>query len=83
MAKREGSRLLLALALAGCVAAAFAAGWAAGWLLDALGVRSSAVRLGVKAVALAASLPAAFYAVERIFLVRTSRRGDRDGKRQG
>ncbi len=81
MANREGSRLLLALALAGCVAAAFAAGWAAGGLLDALGVRSPAARLAVKALALAAALPAAFYAVERYFLVRTSRGGDRRGKR--
>ncbi len=44
----------------------------ADFALDLLGVASPAVRLGVKAIAMAAALPAGFYIVERAFLARSS-----------
>lgn len=72
--RRTGSRLLLAVALIGGVIGAFFAGaMLADVLCDITGVTSTAVRLGVKVACIAASLPAGFYLVERIFLSRSSR----------
>ncbi len=79
--KRPGSRLLLALALAGGVLAALYGGARLGDLLaDALGVASTGLRLGLRVLLIAAALPAAFYLVERFFLERATRRErDRGG----
>lgn len=72
--RRPGSRLLLAAALAaGVIGAFFAGAMLADFLCDITGVTSTAVRLGVKVASIAASLPAGFYLVERIFLFRSSR----------
>ena len=76
-AKRPGSRLLLAVALAaGTFASMYAGARLAGFLLDLLGVESTAVRLVAKVVAVAAALPAGYYLVERLFLGRASRKSD-------
>jgi hypothetical protein len=73
-ARRSGSRLLLAVALAsGIIGAFFAGAMLADFLCDITGVTSTAVRLGVKVACIAATLPAGFYLVERIFLSRSSR----------
>lgn len=73
--RRPGSRLLLAVALACGAAAAIAAGtWLFGLAADLLALRSVPVRLAIKAAGIAAALPAGFYAVERFFLERASRR---------
>jgi hypothetical protein len=71
--KRPGSRLLLGFALVfGTLGAVYAGVLLADFALDLLGVASPAVRLGVKAAAMAAALPAGFYIVERAFLARSS-----------
>lgn len=71
--KRPGSRVLLGIALfAGALASMFGGALFADFALDLLGVASPTVRLGVKAIALAAALPAGFYLVERAFLARSS-----------
>jgi len=71
--KRHGSRLLLGIALfAGVLASMCGGALFADFALDLLGVASPAVRLGVKAIAMAAALPAGFYIVERAFLARSS-----------
>ena len=44
----------------------------ADFVSDLAGIASPAVRLGVKAIAAAAALPAGFYLVERAFLERSS-----------
>ena len=73
-ARRPGSRLLLAAALAaGVIGAFFAGAMLADFLCDITGVASTAVRLGVKVACIAASLPAGFYLVERYFLSRSTR----------
>ena len=72
---RRGSRLLLALALAGgTLGAMYASALAAGFVMDLLGVVSAPVRLAGTAVALAAAVPAGFLLVERAFLYWSSRR---------
>jgi len=69
--KRPGSRLLLGIALfAGTLAAMCGGALLADFALDLLGVASPPVRLAVKAIAMAAALPAGFYLVERAFLAR-------------
>jgi hypothetical protein len=69
--KRPGSRLLLGIALlAGTLAAICGGALLADLALDLLGVASPAVRIAVKAIAMAAALPAGFYLVERAFLAR-------------
>lgn len=69
---RPGSRLLLGVSLfAGTLASIFAGASLADFVLDLLGVSSPPVRLGVKAIAMAAALPAGFYLVERAFLARS------------
>ena len=74
--KRPGSRLLLGIALFfGSSGAIYAGAVIADFALDLLGVASPAVRLGTKAIAMAASLPAGFYVVERAFLARSSAGG--------
>jgi hypothetical protein len=71
--KRPGSRLLLGFALfAGILASMYGGARFADFALDLLGVASPAVRLGLKAIAMAAALPAGFYIVERAFLARSS-----------
>jgi hypothetical protein len=71
---RTGSRILLAVALAGGVVAAIIAGAViSDFLCDVAGVTSTNVRLGVKVASVAAALPAGFYLVERYFLSRSSR----------
>ena len=71
--KRPGSRLLLGIALlAGTLAAICGGALLADLALDLLGVASPPVRLAVKAIAMAAALPAGFYLVERAFLARSS-----------
>ena len=71
--KRPGSRLLLGIALvAGTLVAMCGGALLADFALDLLGVASKPVRLGVKAIAMAAALPAGFYLVERAFLARSS-----------
>jgi hypothetical protein len=71
--KRPGSRLLLGIALlAGTLAAICGGALLADLALDLLGVASPAVRIAVKAIAMAAALPAGFYLVERAFLARSS-----------
>ncbi len=79
--RRPGSRLLLALALAGGAVAALYGGARLGdALADALRISSTPVRLGIKVFLVAAALPAAFYLVERFFLSRATRRErDRGG----
>jgi hypothetical protein len=73
-ARRTGSRILLAAALAGGVIAAFIAGACISeFLCDVAGVTSSSVRLGVKVASIAVALPTGFYLVERYFLSRSSR----------
>ena len=68
---RSGSRLLLGIALfAGTLMSMCAGALLADFALDLLGVASPPVRLGVKAIAMAAALPAGFYLVERAFLAR-------------
>jgi hypothetical protein len=69
--KRPGSRLLLGIALfVGTLAAMCGGALLADFALDLLGVASPPVRLAVKAIAMAAALPAGFYLVERAFLAR-------------
>ena len=76
--KRPGSRLLLALALAGAAFAALYGGARLGDLIaDALGVASVPVRLLLRVLFMAAALPAGFYVVERFFFERATRRQDR------
>ncbi|HEX9849543.1 hypothetical protein [Candidatus Deferrimicrobium sp.] len=71
--KRHGSRLLLGIALfAGTLASICGGALLADFALDLLGVASPPVRLGVKAITIAAALPAGFYLVERAFLARSS-----------
>lgn len=71
--KRPGSRLLLGVALVfGTLGTVYAGALLADFALDLLGVASPAVRLGMKAIAMAAALPAGFYIVERAFLARSS-----------
>ena len=71
--RRPGSRLLLGFALfAGIFASMYGGALLADFALDLLGVASPAVRLGMKAIAMAAALPAVFYIVERAFLARSS-----------
>lgn len=70
---RPGSRLLLGVALVfGTLGTVYAGALIADFALDLLGVASPAVRLVMKAVAMAAALPAGFYIVERAFLARSS-----------
>jgi hypothetical protein len=70
--KRPGSRLLLGVALVfGTLGAVHAGALLADFLLDLLGVASTAVRLGAKAIAMAAAVPVGFYLVERAFLARS------------
>ena len=77
---RPGSRLLLALALAGGALAALYGGVClADLVADALGIASIPARLVLKVLLMAATLPAAFYLVERYFLERAKRRGDDRG----
>jgi len=72
--RRTGSRLLLAVGLAGGVIGAFLAGaYISDFLCDITGITSTSVRLGVKVASIALALPAGFYLVERFFLSRTSR----------
>jgi len=71
--KRPGSRLLLGIALVfGTLGSVYAGTLLADFALDLLGVASPPIRLGVKVIAMAASLPAGFYLVERAFLARSS-----------
>ena len=73
-ARRSGSRLLLAAALAaGVIGAFFAGAMLADFLCDITGVTSTAVRLGVKVASIVVAIPVGFYMVERIFLSRSSR----------
>lgn len=73
-ARRTGSRILLAVALAGGGIAAFIAGACISeFLCDIAGVTSTNVRLGVKVASIAVAIPAGFYMVERVFLSRSSR----------
>jgi hypothetical protein len=68
-----GARLLLGVALlVGILAAMCGGALLADFAVDLLGVASPAVRLAVKAIAMAAALPAGFYLVERAFLARSS-----------
>ena len=70
--KRPGSRLLLGIALVfGTLGSIYAGALFADFALDLLGVASPPVRLGAKVIAMAASLPAGFYLVERAFLGRS------------
>ncbi len=72
--KKPGSRLFLALALAGgCLAALYAGARLADLAADTLGIASIPVRLLLKVLLMAAALPAGFYLVERFFLERASR----------
>jgi len=71
--KRPGSRLLLGGALLfGTLGAIYAGALLADFALDLLGIASPAIRLGMKAVAMAAAVPCGFYLVERAFLARSS-----------
>ena len=71
--RRHGSRLLLGVALfAGTLASMCGGALLADFALDLLGIASPPIRLGVKVIAMAAALPAAFYLVERAFLARSS-----------
>lgn len=70
--KRPGSRWLLGLALVvGTLASAGGGAWIADLTLDLAGVDSRPVRIVVKALSMAAALPAGFYLVERAFLERS------------
>ena len=70
---RPGSRVLLGIALfAGTLMSMCGGALLADFALDLLGVASPPVRLGVKAITMAAALPAGFYLVERAFLARSS-----------
>jgi len=70
---RPGSRVLLGIALfAGTLMSMCGGALLADFALDLLGVASPPVRIGVKAIAMAAALPAGFYLVERAFLARSS-----------
>lgn len=63
---------MLGIALGfGTLAAICAGARIAELALDLLGVESDPVRIGGKAIAMAAAIPAAFYAVERAFLERS------------
>lgn len=76
--RREGSRLLLAVALAAGVAAALYGGARLSDLVsDLAGIDSPSVRLGIKVAFVVAALPAGFYFVERIFLARSVRRASK------
>ena len=69
---RPGSRVLLGIALfAGTLMSMCGGALLADFALDLLGVASQPVRIGVKAIAMAAALPAGFYLVERAFLARS------------
>jgi len=71
--QRPGSRLLLGVALVfGTLGSVYSGALLADFALDLLGVASPAVRLGVKAIAMAAAVPGGFYLVERAFLARSS-----------
>ena len=71
--KRPGSRLLLGIALGlGTLGSVYAGALLADFMLDLLGVVRTPVRLGVKAVVMAAAVPAGFYLVERAFLAWAS-----------
>jgi hypothetical protein len=73
--KRRGSRFLLGLALfGGTLWAMYAAALLSDIAMDLLGVVSVPVRLAVKALSLAAAVPAGFLLVERAFLASSSRR---------
>jgi uncharacterized membrane protein len=73
--RREGSRALLAVALAAGVAAALFVGARVSDLIsDLAGIDSPTVRLGLKVACVVVALPAGFYLVERLFLGRASRR---------
>ena len=70
---RRGSRLLLGIALVfGTLGSVYAGSLLADFVLDLLGVARTPVRLGVKAIVMAAAVPAGFYLVERAFLAWTS-----------
>ena len=72
---RPGSRVLLGIALfAGTLMSMCGGALLADFAMDLLGVASPPARLGVKAIAMAAALPAGFYIVERAFLARSSTR---------
>ena len=71
--RRPGSRVLFGIALfAGTLMAMCGGALLADFALDLMGVASPPVRLAVKAIAMAAALPAGFYLVERAFLARFS-----------
>ena len=71
--KRPGSRLLLGIALVfGTLGSVYAGSLLADFVLDLLGVARTPVRLGVKAIVMAAAVPAGFYLVERAFLAWTT-----------
>ena len=70
---RRGSRLLLGIALVfGTLGSVYAGSLLADFVLDLLGVARTPVRLGVKAIVMAAAVPAGFYLVERAFLAWTA-----------
>jgi len=70
---RRGSRLLLGIALVfGTLGSVYAGSLLADFVLDLLGVARTPVRLGVKAIVMAAAVPAGFYLVERAFLAWTT-----------
>jgi hypothetical protein len=70
---RRGSRLLLGIALVfGTLGSVYAGSLLADFVLDLLGVVRTPVRLGVKAIVMAAAVPAGFYLVERAFLAWTT-----------
>lgn len=72
--RRRGSRILLAVSLAGGILGSLLAGpRISDFLLDIAGVSSAGARIGGKIVAVVILLPAGFYLVERIFLSRTPR----------
>lgn len=77
--RRQGSRLLLAVALLGGIAAALLLGVSIPETVAGLaGIASRALRLVLKVVGVVVALPVAFYFVERFFLKRSSR-PHRDG----
>ncbi|TRZ99124.1 MAG: hypothetical protein D4R80_03825 [Deltaproteobacteria bacterium] len=81
MNRTPGSRLLLGIALfAGTLMSLCGGALLADFALDLLGVASPTVRLVVKVIAMAATLPAGFYLVERAFLARS---GSTSRKRPG
>jgi len=82
--KRPGSRLLLGVALlSGTFASMFAGARLADFLTDLLDVTWPPLRIGVKALLVAAALPAGYYLVERFFIERSARKipGPRDPDR--